>query len=156
MLRFDIRALREGELTLREQLDPTDPAFRGLEVRLVGPVTVEGALAGVGHGAFAWRGGIRGTALGECRRCLAEVQAPFVAPVEVVFSPLPDAADDPSVYPLAASATELDLTEVVREEVGLAAPAYPLCRDTCAGLCPRCGENRNEGPCACARKPEPV
>jgi len=28
-------------------------------------------------------------------------------------------------------------------------PGKPLCRPDCAGLCPNCGANLNEGPCAC-------
>jgi uncharacterized protein len=68
----------------------------------------------------------------------------------------PDAADDPSVYPLAASATHLELGEAVREELALAIPAFPLCREDCAGLCPGCGADLNAGPCGCTVSAEPV
>ena len=34
----------------------------------------------------------------------------------------------------------------------LALPVKPLCREECAGLCPRCGADRNAGACGC---PEP-
>ena len=46
---------------------------------------------------------------------------------------------------------QIDLSTCVREELALAVPRYPLCRDDCAGLCPRCGADLNAGPCACAR-----
>ena len=32
----------------------------------------------------------------------------------------------------------------------LDAPATPLCRDDCAGLCPQCGADLNTGSCDCA------
>ena len=44
---------------------------------------------------------------------------------------------------------EIDLTEVVRQDLLLALPPHPVCRTKCAGLCPNCGKNWNEGPCEC-------
>ena len=39
----------------------------------------------------------------------------------------------------------------------LAAQAHLLlCRDDCAGLCPRCGADLNAGPCACHNPAEPA
>jgi uncharacterized protein len=43
----------------------------------------------------------------------------------------------------------LDEESMVREQFQLQAPMHPLCRETCAGLCPQCGKNWNKGPCAC-------
>ena len=51
-------------------------------------------------------------------------------------------------------ATSVDVTEVVREELALAAQTdLLLCRDDCAGLCPTCGADLNAGPCACRTRP---
>ena len=50
----------------------------------------------------------------------------------------------------------LDLTEVVRQDMLLALPPHPVCRTRCAGLCPVCGKNWNEGPCECTQdEPDP-
>jgi uncharacterized protein len=43
----------------------------------------------------------------------------------------------------------IDLTEAVRQYALLAIPMKPLCRGDCAGLCPECGRNLNQGPCGC-------
>lgn len=43
----------------------------------------------------------------------------------------------------------LESAPLVAEQVVLAWPAHPLCREECAGLCPRCGADRNEGACSC-------
>ena len=42
--------------------------------------------------------------------------------------------------------------DLVWEDIVFALPPKLLCRTDCAGLCHRCGQNLNEGPCAC--KPE--
>ena len=40
----------------------------------------------------------------------------------------------------------IDLTPLLLEELILATPLAPLCREDCAGLCPVCGEDRNLRP----------
>jgi len=46
----------------------------------------------------------------------------------------------------------LDLTEEIRESIILALPGYPVCRETCKGLCMMCGANLNKAPCKCREK----
>ena len=43
----------------------------------------------------------------------------------------------------------LDLSEAIRQYAWLAAPAKPLCRLDCAGICPTCGTDLNEKSCLC-------
>ena len=43
----------------------------------------------------------------------------------------------------------LALEDVLREQVLLSLPARTLCQPDCKGLCPRCGQNRNETACSC-------
>ena len=43
----------------------------------------------------------------------------------------------------------LDIAPQVLESILLLLPSKVLCRDDCAGLCPECGADLNEGPCAC-------
>jgi uncharacterized protein len=85
---------------------------------------------------------------------LTEVQLPFDVQFDAVFTTSLDMLDDPGVYHLTEPVTHIDLTEAVREEVGFAVPTYPLCREDCAGLCPHCGADLNEGPCACVPAPK--
>jgi uncharacterized protein len=44
---------------------------------------------------------------------------------------------------------EIDLGALLCELVLLALPVQPLCREDCAGLCSRCGADRNRGACGC-------
>jgi uncharacterized protein len=52
-------------------------------------------------------------------------------------------------YLLREGQRDVDVTPDLREAVLLTLPANPLCDEACAGLCPRCGRNLNEGPCEC-------
>ena len=47
---------------------------------------------------------------------------------------------------------ELDLGAELRDEILLAMPISPLCREGCKGLCPVCGGNRNNLACDCEEK----
>jgi uncharacterized protein len=47
----------------------------------------------------------------------------------------------------------LALEDVLREQVLLSLPARTLCQIDCKGLCPRCGQNRNEQPAPAIRVP---
>jgi uncharacterized protein len=43
----------------------------------------------------------------------------------------------------------LETTQIILEQLQLNIPMRALCRDDCAGLCPVCGNNRNDQPCQC-------
>jgi uncharacterized protein len=149
MFEVDIRELRRGPVETVGTLAADDPAFQGLELGLASPLTVDGQLQETADGEFFWRATLTGSVRSECRRCLSEIITPVDVDVSVMFSTDPEAADDPSVYPLAESSRSVDVRPAVREELALVVPAYPLCREDCAGLCPRCGADLNAGPCSC-------
>ena len=50
---------------------------------------------------------------------------------------------------------EIDLAGLVRDEVFLELPMNLVCVDSCAGLCPQCGANLNEGRCTCVPEFDP-
>jgi uncharacterized protein len=43
----------------------------------------------------------------------------------------------------------LELNDVLREEVLLELPMQRICTESCKGICPVCGQNRNQIECAC-------
>ncbi len=149
MLRVDLRDLHRGPVETVGRLPPDHPAFAGLGLALAGPLAVEGRLQETGPGEYFWRGRLHGLRQASCRRCLTDVTQPIDVELSVLFSDDPDAADDPSVYPLPPHAATLELADAVREELALAVPPYVLCREECAGLCARCGADLNAGPCSC-------
>jgi len=150
MLLVDFRDLQRGPVETVGTVLPEDEALQGLGLGLTQPLEIRGKLQTMADGEIYWRGAISGEIRGICGRCLIEVTRPVKAEVDALFSTDPEAADDPGVYLLAARATHVDLRPVVREEVALTVPAYLLCKENCAGLCPRCGADLNQGPCECA------
>jgi uncharacterized protein len=149
MFEVDIRELGRGPVETVGTLAVDDPVFQGLELDLAGPLAVDGQLQETSEGEYLWRATLSGAVHSECRRCLTSMTSPVEIDVSVMFSTDPDAADDPSVYPLSESSRTVDVRPAIREELALMVPAYPVCREDCAGLCPRCGADLNAGPCSC-------
>ncbi len=97
----------------------------------------------------------------QCSRCLGRLVTPLRIRVREEFLPTVDVitglpADKPEDVEEAFSIDEhhiLDLGEPVRQYGLLEVPLQPLCRAECAGLCPRCGGNLNEGRCTCPAEP---
>ena len=81
---------------------------------------------------------------GECRRCLQTARGTVAAEVRELFE---ERADDEDIYPLRGD--QVDLEPMARDAVLLELPLAPLCSEECAGLCPTCGADRNEGDCGC-------
>ncbi|MBN1642825.1 MAG: DUF177 domain-containing protein [Anaerolineae bacterium] len=85
----------------------------------------------------------------QCVRCLASVI--HVIEMELDerfrFPPIP-ASEADQVYPIEAD-HHIDLAPALRELVIVSTPMHVLCREDCAGLCPMCGKDLNEGPCDC-------
>jgi uncharacterized protein len=107
-----------------------------------------------GPGAYFWEGRIRTRIGGQCRRCLEPAEVALDQAVRLLFTE-DQGADDPGAVIIPAHAAEIDLGDAVREEMILAAPEFPLCREECRGLCPRCGANLNQGPCNCRLESDP-
>ena len=156
MLRIDVRELRKGPVATQAVLSPSDPLFEGLAISLAEPLAVDGTLEATGRGDFFLHGRLQGLLDTACRRCLKDMSTPIEVPIEALFTADPDLQDDPSVYPLLEPVSHVDVSEAVREELALAASQFPLCKDSCAGLCQRCGADLNNGPCGCpASKAKP-
>jgi uncharacterized protein len=44
------------------------------------------------------------------------------------------------------------LDDLVKEEILLALPGHVLCSESCKGICPLCGADRNLADCGCESK----
>jgi len=139
----------------------------GEDVTLAEPVAGEIVLTG-GIGGIALRGRVRTIASCVCGACLRRFSLPLAVDVSEDFGPRAAAAEpepalhgDPAaerverelsagdfLVPVKAGDV-IDVTEVVRQQLVLALPIAPRCRDECRGLCPRCGADLNDGPCGC-------
>jgi len=91
-----------------------------------------------------------------CSRCVGSFKQPAKVKFNEEFFPTLD-IDSGAALPPPEEASSftidelhiLDITEAVRQYFLLATPMKPLCKKDCAGLCPTCGQNLNQGKCAC-------
>lgn len=94
----------------------------------------------------------------ECRRCLRPITDRLRVDVEERYAETRTETDqghderslgpdDLDVFPIANG--QIDLRPMVRENLLLAVPDAPLCREDCPGLCPTCGADLAAGPCGC-------
>jgi uncharacterized protein len=97
-----------------------------------------------------------GTLRGTCSRCLSAAESPIEIDFREEFIPVIDPVTAKHITPqesdegfVVDSDLVLDLGEPLRQYALMSAPTKPLCRPDCAGLCPTCGANLNDGPCAC-------
>ena len=101
-----------------------------------------------------FNGHIAGSVLGHCARCLEPYAFDLDTDFFFVLVPRAELADEMELHDEELDLSfyqgdEVDLTPLVREQIILALPSRPLCREDCRGLCPQCGANRNVQPCTC-------
>ena len=121
-------------LRLTERLDPAALALNTPETTFTEPVRVsafvrrheEDLLVEVTADSRLTRA---------CGRCLAPCPQPYHGAFHLELE----------IPPRQLS---MDLTDEVRQEILLSEPMTFLCRQECQGLCPTCGQNLNEHPCA--------
>ena len=86
-----------------------------------------------------------------CGRCLEPARVPVDVDLTITFVPADEddeeIADDEDVVGFAGN--EIALDDELRDEILLAMPLQVLCKESCQGLCPVCGGNRNANPCDC-------
>ena len=58
--------------------------------------------------------------------------------------------DPDEVQVVSPDVREIDIRDDLRQFLMLAVPQKLLCKESCAGLCPRCGRNLNRERCSCS------
>jgi uncharacterized protein len=99
-----------------------------------------------------------------CSRCLAEFETQLRSRFALTYTPEhSDREDDLSRDEVELSPEDagmitfngdrIDLREGIQEQIVMALPLRPLCRESCKGLCPQCGADQNKGGCNCDHSP---
>ena len=92
------------------------------------------------------QGALETSMQGQCGRCLSSAAIHIDVALEELFVYPPELGVEESTV---AEDGILDVAPLLREEIFLLTPIGVLCRPDCAGLCPNCGSNLNEGACGC-------
>jgi uncharacterized protein len=154
-MQLDLTRYRQPLNHFAREFQPEEVAQEADAYRIVAPVQLE---MDIHKDKDRFR--LEGSATTEleltCSRCLEPYRMPVDAEFDVRYLPASEGTGederevteddlDTSVY----RDNQIDVNEVLREQFYLALPMKPLCREDCAGLCPRCGTNLNAGTCSC-------
>jgi uncharacterized protein len=157
-MRFDVSGLlrRPVGATVSYQIDEKDVVVSddGAREAVTGTATLLRTKDGILVTA-----GLALSGRGTCSRCLAgldlrldlRVEEEFLPQVDVDTGAVLPPPEEPGAFLIGADQI-LDLTEAVRQYRMLALPMQPLCRVDCAGICPDCGQDLNQGACSCPRE----
>jgi len=124
------------------------------EYHLAGPIEVSVSFYRAGTELF-FSGELRASTRATCARCAEEFDTSNERPFRLVLLPKSAGYDDESALRAddlefsLYDGDEIDLSPLVREQLLLALPTRPLCREDCRGLCAHCGANLNRGDCGC-------
>jgi len=158
-MRYKVKEIGEAGIDIRVELGlpwltaecsdaKLSPSDKGLYFK--------GSLESVGEG-YLLRGNLRGWVTGQCARCLEDAGIPI--DLSLVFNfveELPeedeeeDGDEDERVL---IENGVVDIGPTLRDELLIALPMSPICSETCLGICPSCGTNRNATRCSCSESP---
>lgn len=133
-----------GQLTLNDE-----------RVQLAQPLSARGRVRQL-KGKVEVTGEISTRARVECDRCLKFVEFPvdakfnveYVTPQTYKASPAAELSETDMSLSIFDGGV-LDVDELVGEQLLLSVPSRVLCQESCKGLCPVCGNDRNLKDCAC-------
>lgn len=131
-----VAKIPEDGLRVTEALDPTPLGLTTQDLAFAAPIAVS-AFVQRSEDELLVAAEADSTIAVVCSRCLATVQRPYHHAFQV----------DVEIQGRLA----VDVTDDLRQEILLSYPMTSLCREDCRGLCPTCGQNLNEGACACSK-----
>jgi uncharacterized protein len=146
------------EIAVSERIDDLNELYKNGQVREFRfPPSIDVHLSYYRSGQqLFFNGWLAGTLEATCSRCLSAYPWALNKEFEFVLSPDPSKSGRKieelrkedlglSYY----STEEINLTPLIREQVMLALPTRPLCKEDCRGLCDACGVNLNHETCSC-------
>jgi uncharacterized protein len=129
-----INEIPEEGLTLSEPLDPAAIRLATPELKFTAELAVTANFQRQRETVIV-EVGVRGEQEQICGRCLEPTAREFDHHFWMDYS--------------ARGRLDLDVTDDIRQEILLSYPVRFLCRESCRGLCPRCGANLNRESCHC-------
>ncbi len=135
-MKIDINKISLEGLTLEEQVNPSALDLETDIVKFLGPVKIKAEVSKITN-AVTVALSLSGSIHLNCSRCLREFKVDLKKNLRLN-------------YQVNRAEPIIDLDQDIKEEIILDYPIKPLCNPDCKGLCPKCGENLNEGGCSCA------
>jgi uncharacterized protein len=156
------RELEVRKVRFAIELPPGDIDFDNAAIRQTSPLKSEGSaeMLNTTLGEIRVTGHLNVGMETECDRCLEPVPVAldtrfdlFYRPTEFESSETDLAIDAGEAEVAFYDGDGIELNEVLREHVLLSLPMQQVCNESCLGICPVCGKNRNVADCHCETKP---
>lgn len=159
---FSVHELELRKILFDVDFPPGEIDFDAEELTQRSVLKAEGSVELLSHtlGEIRIRGHMNVEMEAPCDRCLEPAKCPLDADFDLFYKP---AETGPTEEEVALKEGEieiafyegegLELEEVLREFVLLSMPMQKVCRQDCKGICPHCGQNRNETACQCRTNP---
>ena len=154
---FHIRdlELRPGRFDV--ELAPGEMEFLDPKLRQTGPLRAAGTVDLVTEslGEIRVKGHLSVPMEADCDRCLEPARFPVDGDFELYYRPVTEgygeevALDESEAEMGFYEGDGMELNDVFREYVLLALPMQRVCSKNCKGICPVCGQNRNQSECDC-------
>ncbi|MCR4962527.1 MAG: DUF177 domain-containing protein [Firmicutes bacterium] len=125
------------------------------DLRFAEDLTFRGQVENCGNGMYKIDGAYQGKLVLTCSRCAQAFFLPAAGDLHRTYiaqqaKPAPEDSDDSEEEEtIHFSGNDIDITQEILTEIYLSLPMQPLCRPDCRGLCPVCGQDLNNGSCAC-------
>jgi len=158
---LSIKEMEVRKIAFAETWQPGEIDFSDSGVRQAGPLRAAGMAELLPHSGEEVRvhGKVETTLETECDRCLGRALFPLAASFDLFYKLV-----DPDANPEGTAEIEIDegeaemgfyqlpgleLEDILREQLLLQLPMQRICSETCKGICPVCGADRNETVCGC-------
>jgi uncharacterized protein len=147
--------LRAGRFDV--ELGPGEIEFLDPKMRQTGPLKAAGKVELVAEslGEIRVSGHLSVPMEADCDRCLEPARCPIDADFELYYRPVADGygeeiqVDESEADMGFYEGDGIELNHVLQEFVLLALPMQRVCKEDCRGICPVCGQNRNQKECGC-------
>ncbi len=150
---MELRKIRFDETFDAGQID-----FSGEDLTQGSPLHAVGSAELLAHsdGELRIQGRYTVEMMAECDRCLGRARFSLNDRFDLFYRPMSAIARDEEVGIDEGEAEigfyengGIELEDLLREQVLLALPMQRVCSESCKGICPVCGRNRNETACDC-------
>lgn len=157
-LEFTVMESPKGDPVIRElEVSPSEIDLTGEDFEIVAPVHCHILFLRQNQNIYT-KAQFSTSLLVSCRRCMESLETDIVADVELQFVQV-DAPEkmDPRLVDAGErhyTGEAIDLSDDARQGLVLEIPVWPLCSESCNGLCASCGANLNLDTCDCGELEE--
>src|SRR6185437_2512569 len=153
-----IQEMEVRKIAFAETWRPGEIDFSDAGVKQTAPLKAEGVAELLPHSGEEVRvhGKVETTLETECDRCLGRAAFPIEASFDLFYKPVePErvaeevAIDEGEAEMGFYELPGLVLEDILREQLLLQLPMQRVCSESCKGICPVCGANRNVTACGC-------